>query len=200
VFGHLAEWQTCHIGYDACVTAPTSTHGYSFFHTGTVLTEEGEKIRVGQITLGTGHADGRLNAKSTVQHYDHTGTAVADIRAVDGQWGIWVAGAIRPTATVEQIETLRRASLSGDWRRVDGNLELVAALAVNVPGFAVARVASGEQISLAAAGVVTDQKTVEIIERMAAEIVKLRQEVDELRKPALIEKAKQLAARFDNPD
>ena len=34
VFGHLAEWQTCHIGFDACVTAPPSNAGYSFFHTG----------------------------------------------------------------------------------------------------------------------------------------------------------------------
>jgi hypothetical protein len=200
IYGHLAEWQTCHIGFsDACVTAPTTEHGYSYFHTGTLLTDQGDELRVGQITLGTGHADGRLDPESTVKHYDHTGTAVADVRAIDGQHGVWVCGAVRPTATEDQIETLRRASLSGDWRRIKGHLELVAALAVNVPGFAVARIAAGEQVSLAAAGIVTGLRD-EILERLSAEIVRLREEVDELKRPGLLERAKELAARFDQDD
>ena len=161
-----------------------------------MITDDGETVRVGQITLGTGHAGQRLGAQATIQHYDHTGTAIADVRARDGQQGIWVSGAIRPNASEERIETLRRSVLSGDWRRIDGNLELVAALAVNVGGFPVARVASGEQVSLVAAGVVTDQKTVEIIERLTSEIYTLRRQVDELRKPALMEKARVLAERF----
>jgi hypothetical protein len=33
------------------------------------------------------------------------------------------------------MRTVRAASLSGGWRQIDGNLELVAALAVNFPGF-----------------------------------------------------------------
>ena len=134
---------------------------------------------MGQITMGTGHADQRLNARGTVDHYDHTGTAIADVRVVDGMLGVWVSGAIRPTATQDQIETLRRASLSGDWRSVEGSLELVAALAVNVPGFAVARVAAGEPYALVAAGVVKpDETMVDIISLMATEIARLREQVD----------------------
>lgn len=196
VFGHLAEWHTCHIAFDACVTAPQSASNYSVFHTAQTQTAEGDMIRVGHITVNTGHADQQLKANAAAAHYDHTGHAVADIRAVDGKLGIWVCGAIRPSASDEQIQVLTRSVLSGDWRRIDGNLELVAALAVNVPGFPVARVASGEQLSLVAAGIVADPRD-EIIELLSAEILKLREQVDELRKPALLEKARDLAARFD---
>lgn len=49
------------------------------------------------------------------------------------------------------------APLSGDWRRHGGNLELVAALTVNTPGYPVVRGANDEQgrdLSLVAAGMV----------------------------------------------
>jgi hypothetical protein len=67
-----------------------------------------------------------------------------------------VAGALRANVDDTAAAKLRAAALSGDWRRVGGSLELVAALAVNTPGFPVprARVASGEPMSLVAAGVV----------------------------------------------
>jgi hypothetical protein len=56
------------------------------------------------------------------------------------------------------LDALRAASLSGDWRRINGNLELVAALAVNVPGFPIPRtqaaMAAAGQLALVASGVV----------------------------------------------
>jgi hypothetical protein len=54
------------------------------------------------------------------------------------------------SATGEQIDELRRSPLSGDWRKINGKLRLVAALGVNVPGYPVPRalVASGEVISM----------------------------------------------------
>jgi hypothetical protein len=96
------------------------------------------------------------NALAAASHYDHTGTVAADVRAGEDEHGIWVAGALRPTLTDEQIRTFRAAPLSGDWRRIGGRLELVAALAVNTPGFPVPRtrarvlVASGVQQSVIA--------------------------------------------------
>lgn len=164
IYGHLATWGTCHIGFDgACVTPPKSEAGYGYFHTGAVRVE-GEDVPVGQITLGTGHADLAASLNETVAHYDNTGSCVADVSVGEDDYGIWVSGALRQGADVDAV---RAAALSGDWRNVNGNLELVAALAVNVPGFPIprvaARVASGEQVSLVASGVVEQREREDLI-------------------------------------
>lgn len=158
VFGHLAAWGTCHVGIaNACVTPPKSATSYAMFRNGAVRTAEGSDVATGRITLGTGHADKRLGLVAAAAHYDDTGTAVADIASGDDGHGIWVAGALRPDATDLQIRQLRASPLSGDWRRHGRALELVAALAVNVPGFPIPRtealVAGGVVQSLVAAGV-----------------------------------------------
>jgi len=91
------------------------------------------------------HAGRRLAASDTAAHYEHTGVAVADVAAGEDEHGIWIAGTLRSTVTDEQVEVLRASPLSGDWRSIGGKLELVAALAVNSPGFPIPRalVASG---------------------------------------------------------
>lgn len=158
VFGHLATWGTCHIGFAGqCVTPPHSSSDYAYFATGAIRATDavGElrSVAVGHITLGTGHAGMSLGAKPAAEHYDHTGSVVADVAAGEDRFGIWVAGRARDDA---DVSTLRAAALSGDWRKINGRLELVAALGVNVPGFPIprARVASGEQLALVAAGAV----------------------------------------------
>jgi hypothetical protein len=155
VYGHLAAWGTCHTGMPGrCVTPPKSLSGYSLFRVGAVRTAEGDDVAVGHITLGGGHADLRADTAAALAHYDDTGTAVADVSAGEDAHGIWVAGALRPGVTDEQVRALRAAPLSGDWRRHGSGLELVAALAVNVPGFPVVRsvAASGAPLALVAAG------------------------------------------------
>jgi hypothetical protein len=155
VYGHLAEWRTCHTGYPgSCVMAPKSRTQYAYFHTGEVLTAEGEPIPVGRITLGGGHADVRLGFQAAIEHYDNAGTCAAVVRAGEDKFGIWLAGALVPEADEMQAAALRRHPPSGDWRRVGGALELIGALAVNTPGFPVprARVASGAPMALVAAG------------------------------------------------
>jgi hypothetical protein len=140
LFGHAALWNVCHIGLPGqCRTAPHSATGYEHFHLGEVVCAGGERLAVGQVTLDASHADRQLGAADTVAHYDHTGTAVADVRVGEDEHGIWVAGAVRPAASEEKLRTLRGAKLSGDWRRIGGGLELVALLCVNVPGFPVPR-------------------------------------------------------------
>src|SRR5690606_40897814 len=69
-------------------------------------------------TLFRSHANTRLRAAAATAHYDDTGYAVCDVAAGEDRWGIWVAGAVSPNATPEQIETLRSSSLSGDGREV----------------------------------------------------------------------------------
>lgn len=147
VFGHIAAWGTCHIGFPGeCVTPPRSGTGYSLFRLGALRTAEGSDIAVGHITLGGGHADLHDTASAAAAHYDDVSTVVADISAGEDEHGIWVAGALRPDVDDLQVRKLRAAPPSGDWRRHGRGLELVAAHSVNVPGFPVVR-------SLAAAGV-----------------------------------------------
>lgn len=161
-YGHIATWGTCHIGFpDACVEPPHSESGYAYFHTGGhVTTADGSRVRVGHLTVGTGHAPTRgVSADAAAAHYDNTGAAVADVRVGEDEHGIWFSGMIRPDATDEQIWSLEVSALSGDWRSEGGALELRAALAVNVPGFPIpdvrSVVADGACQTLVAAGVNT---------------------------------------------
>nr|DAK63110.1 MAG TPA: minor head component F [Caudoviricetes sp.] len=159
VYGHIAAWGTCHIGQiGKCVEPPTSPSNYAYFRTGALRTAEGTSMAVGHLTMGTGHAGPRDSANAAAEHYDNTGTVFADVAAGEDAYGIWVAGALRPGISAEQVRVARSAPISGDWRTIRGSLELVGALAVNVPGFPVPRpqglLASGEVKSLQASGVV----------------------------------------------
>lgn len=152
VYGHIALWGTCHTGYAQCITPPRSAANYSWFRTGVIRTDEGYDMTVGHITMDTGHASPNMSAAASLAHYDDTGTCVADVAAGEDEHGIWVSGSLRSDITPEQLRALRAAPMSGDWRRIGGNLELLAILAVNVPGFPVPRpralVASGSTQTL----------------------------------------------------
>lgn len=145
VFGHIAPWKACHTAYAECVSPPASAAAYQYFHTGVVDTSDGKQVTVGHMTMNTSHAGRKLSAVDTSFHYEHTGTVVADVRAGEDQYGIWVSGALRPHLSAEQVREFKSAPPSGDWRRIGSSLELVAVLAVNAPGFMVPRamVASG---------------------------------------------------------
>lgn len=160
VYGHAAEWGTCHVGMpDVCVTPPEED-SHPYFMTGEVVCSNGERVAVGQITVGTGHAGLGLSASRAAEHYDNTGTAVADVAVGNDEHGIWVAGAIRPGVDISKIKELRASGrVSGDWRRIGGQLRMVGLLAVNVPGFPIpelkVRVSSQAPLSLVAAGKVS---------------------------------------------
>lgn len=167
VFGHAALWETCHIanpqGAGVCVTPPRSRSGYAYFHLGSVETEEGEQVSVGQITLDAPHAPLKSGLADATRHYDHTGTSCCDVRVGEDAFGIWIAGALRSDVPEEKRRALCAAKLSGDWRSMRGSLELVGLLAVNVPGFPVPRVGArvacaaeveDERMALVAAGIV----------------------------------------------
>jgi hypothetical protein len=141
--GHLAAWDTCHTGIqDRCVMAPHSMTDYGWFHTSPpVRTDDDKSAKVGRLTVGGGHAAAALGAGPAVAHYDDTGTCFALVHIGEDAHGIWFSGVPAPGATDDQIVKGIAAPLSGDWRLVGGNLELVAALAVNTPGFPI--VASG---------------------------------------------------------
>lgn len=173
VHGHLAQWDLCHTGFPGeCKTAPHSKTQYAYFHVGSVLTEEGSVVPVGRVTLGGGHAALGQRLRAAQEHYDNAGAAVAMVRAYEDEFGIAVTGVLVPGTTEEQVTRLRLCPLSGDWREVGGHLELVAALAVNQPGFPIVRgmAASGCPQSLVAAGVLRTRPAAvrHVAERRAA--------------------------------
>ena len=155
VFGHVAAWHTSHIGLAGGVRPPRSKSNYAFFRTGAVETDDGQFVDVGQITLSGGHAPLEASVPQAVAHYDNTDSAIMDVAAGEDAHGIWVAGALRPSVSDEQVRAIRASSVSGDWRPINGKLELVAICAVNCPGFPIprARVAAGTPIAMVAAGV-----------------------------------------------
>ena len=140
VFGHLASWNMPHIGMGRRTTPPRNSTNYKYFHQGIVSTPDGD-LPVGKITLGTGHAPigTGITADAAAAHYDNTGAVVAAVRAGEDDHGIWLAGRVLPGTAPERVDELRLAGVSGDWRGIDGRMELVAALAVNVPGFPLPR-------------------------------------------------------------
>ena len=154
IYGHIAAWHVNHIGMPRSTRPPRSKSKYSYFHTGVVRTDAGKDIPVGQLTLAGGHADLTASASQAAKHYDDTASAIADVCAGEDEYGIWVCGSLRPDATEMQIRALRASAPSGDWRPINGSLELVAVCQVNVPGFPIARalVASGKVMALVAAG------------------------------------------------
>ena len=154
VYGHVATWKQEHIGMAGKVKAPKSRSNYAFFATGMLETQEGEMVNVGQITLAGGHASLEASVQDVVAHYDNTQSGVMDVAIGEDAHGIWVAGSLRPDVDDTKLRTIRASSVSGDWRPINGNLELVAVCAVNVPGFPIpqARVASGAPVALVAAG------------------------------------------------
>ena len=180
---------------------PRSATGYAAFRLGAVLTADGDTIPTGKITMGTGHADKDLTPGATIAHYDNTGTAVADVAVGDDQYGIWVAGAVRPGVSDEQVRALRASPLSGDWRNGGGGLELVAALAVNVPGFPVPRpgvlVASGMVRSMVAAGIATageGRAAVTVEDRLSADDVAMLRAVAARERGGLASRVEEFAA------
>ncbi|WP_328436886.1 hypothetical protein OHA71_06410 [Streptomyces sp. NBC_00444] len=157
IYGHAAQWGSCHIGQEGVCVQPPHEDAHPYYRTGEVACADGTRVAVGQITVGTGHAPLHYGASPAAEHYDNTGAAVADVAVGNDAHGIWVAGAVRPGADPLKVYELQAAGqVSGDWRRIGGQLRLVGLLAVNVPGFPVpkmrARVASGQPVALVAAG------------------------------------------------
>lgn len=151
VHGHLALWDACHVGFmqgalSECVKPPSSPGGYEAFHLGQMVAAGGEKIAVGKVVYGGPHASLTAGLVRAREHYDRTSSVGAFVRARDGRHGIYLTGAARSDISPEGLRDMRANPPSGDWRRLNGALELVAALAVGIPGY------QTPQVALTAAG------------------------------------------------
>jgi hypothetical protein len=161
VFGHIATWDSCHVGFlPQCVPPPKSTSSYAYFHVCELDTADGDPVTVGKLMFSPtdgGHADRALSAAKASAYYDRTGMAAAFLRVSDGEHGIWAAGVLNPNLSDEQRQEMRRQLRlhppSGDWRPINGQYELICALAVAVPGYPTPRAtvtitAAGDEIVL----------------------------------------------------
>lgn len=161
VYGHIATWKTCHVGYaDVCVTAPRDeSGGYAWFNRFPVETEDGGTVWAGRITVGGRHPSLSLTASNTMTQYDGK-TVAAYVRAYEDDHGIVVAGAINPHIEDRDRSVLERRKVSGDWRDTPSGLSLVEVLALSPgpsrhaePGFPIPVTfsRSGRQTALTAA-------------------------------------------------
>jgi hypothetical protein len=136
IYGLVARWGACHIGFrNRCVQVPRSMSNYSYFRNKNVLTAEGEMVATGPIYADTVHPDLKLRASDAAAFYGHTGCAIGDIALYENEFGILAAGAARPDVSPERLRALRASDVSPDWRSIEGNLEVVGMLSVNVSGF-----------------------------------------------------------------
>lgn len=166
VLGHVAAWGTPHLSQTGPggrpIFAPHSKTGYAYFATGHVDTTDG-MVPTGRLVISGDHADHRLNWAAAIDHYANTCAAWADVAVGEDQYGIWVAGMVRPGVSDETVHAARASALSGDWRPIGGGLELVAALSVNSPGFPIPRAVSycdgaGVPTALLSAGTLAPRK------------------------------------------
>lgn len=138
VYGHFAGWGSCHIGKGGCLEPPR-VNDLSMFMQGCVTCEDGTDVAVGTIVMDTDHGDVRLSAQAASKRYDDTGLAVADVVVGMDSFGYWFSGAIRPDLSAEKLRAFKAANLSGDWRPVQGQHQLVGILTCNLPGFTIPR-------------------------------------------------------------
>lgn len=135
VYGHMAPWDVPHRGIrDEDVTAPVSRIDYDLFHNRDVTTADGTTIRAGVLLVGCDHAPNDMDVADARDYHDQVCTPAAVVRAYEDDHGIAFAGALLPGLTVEQVNQLTH--LSGEWRSIQ--LELMAAVGVDEPGFPVA--------------------------------------------------------------
>ncbi|MBF6277058.1 phage minor head protein [Nocardia nova] len=150
VFGHLALFNSSHRAFPNIKRAPYRSHsGYADFHQSSARLDNGEKMRVGRLTVGGGHGPCGSGPRPALAHYDDVSTCWALVRAGEDQFGIWVAGAIHAQADEAMVKLALGTPHSGHWEPIGGYPELIAAHAVNSPGYAIYTSSQDEDGNLA---------------------------------------------------
>lgn len=160
IFGHLATFGQCHIGYpNECITPEMLTEGgFDFAQPGHVVAASGERIGTMPLAIKGGHAETRGRAaydwRAAQAHYDDTSAAFADVAVGRDEFGVWYSGRVRSSATDEQVAICLASGVSGDWREIGPVPRLIGACCVNTPGFPKPQMvlASGRVVALVAAG------------------------------------------------
>ena len=180
VYGHAADFNRPHISFTGqrVLARPSPSQYRKGFNTGALRVDDDgteRTVAVGRLTYGEGHADLSLDARAASAVYADPDKAWAWVQASDDAFGIQVNGVVIPGTPDERITKALAHPVSGDWRPMDGKLELVAACCVNTAGIPVPRqlVASGQVQALVAAGAVApavDNSTV-VARGLTAEVI-----------------------------
>ena len=140
VYGFIARWTDQHrsVGLGN-IRPPRSVTNYEHFHTSPgVQLSDGRTLPVGRLTVGIGHAPTRgVSAAAAQAHYDNVDACWAIGRVSEHRLGLYFSGVVAPWASPEKVQMGLASPVSGDWRPIGPhrNLELVAVLSVNTPGF-----------------------------------------------------------------
>ena len=135
----VAPYTECILdGTGNCWTPPPSQTNYEYAHVGTMLTEEGEQVRVANIGGGIDHANLYAQASVAADHYANTATRKMVGRYVDEPGvGILFLGSLWPGQTFGDTVEVMASALSGDWRYIKSlnDYEMCGSQLVNNPGF-----------------------------------------------------------------
>ncbi len=144
-FGYLAPKHVAHRGFQKKrVTVPVGNVDYGIWMNRATLVDDGNggyaKLATGPITMDCGHApmNNAVKGPARQAHYDNACSVVATARVGENSKGVWIAGALIPGITSEQVARMMACQLSGDWgphREKPGKRELAGALLVPRPGF-----------------------------------------------------------------
>lgn len=141
VYGLLGPAHVAHRAFrDRRVEVPRGNVDYSrWMKRDGAMVADGGRVTAGPVTFDCGHADPTSSDYAARrQHYDNSCSVFASVRIGESDNGVWVAGALMPGVTGEQIARAGMCQLSGDWQphpEQPGKKEFIGALLVPVPGF-----------------------------------------------------------------
>jgi hypothetical protein len=153
IYGYLAPDGIAHRSFPGRrVTVPMGRVDYGRWMGGEAIVAGGGRVVAGPITMECGHLppEAASAADTRMQHYDNTCAVVAKARVGENRHGVWIAGALEPGVSADQVSRMLACRLSGDWAphpERPGWREFVAALLVPVPGFPMARTAPSLRVA-----------------------------------------------------
>lgn len=145
IYGMLAPANIAHRAFrNRRVEVPRGNVDYSRWMGGEAIVAGGGRVVAGPITMNCGHMPPHASADpgTRMEHYENTCSVVAQAAIGENDQGVWIAGALLPGVSAEQVSRMLACRLSGDWAphpEKSGWREFVAALLVPVPGFPMAR-------------------------------------------------------------
>jgi hypothetical protein len=145
IYGYLAPAGIAHRSFrNRRVEVPRGNVDYSRWMGGEAIVAGGARVIAGPITMNCGHMPPTASSDpgARMEHYDNTCAVVAQAAIGENTKGVWIAGALLPGVTAEQVSRMLACRLSGDWAphpERSGWREFVAALLVPVPGFPMPR-------------------------------------------------------------
>lgn len=156
-FGHVFTWGACHRSYPGRCRTPESMQStdmnFGDFHTGSVVLDDGTKIRTGVIAFAGLHAPAHRSGASAEEVRrvieENTDAQLGPVRLYADEFGVQACGHVFPDVEPAQAARALAGYPSGDWRRVSGTFRLFGLSMVNKPGYPVIT-AEGEDLRFVA--------------------------------------------------